>query len=69
MRFLLFVPIIESASLKMWHKVERSTRQFVKRKENSEFSEALPFHYLATMLSSGGRTKNLVRNIDFVFKI
>ena len=73
MRFLLLTPLIESALLKMWLKVERSSLQFInlnllrsKRNENWTFWGS-PFQSLFDwfMLSSGGRTKDLVRKICF----
>ena len=71
MRFLLFTPVIESALLKMWLKVERFLTlnlRRTKRNENWTFwDQALPFQSLFGwfVLSSGGRTKDLVRKIYF----
>ena len=73
MRFLLFTPLIESALLKMRLKVERPSLQFINlnllriKGNKTELSEALPFQSLFGwfILSSGGRTKDLLHTIYF----
>ena len=73
MWFLLFTPLIESALLKMRLKVERPSLQFINlnllriKGNKTELSEALPFQSLFGwfILSSGGRTKDLLHTIYF----
>ena len=77
MRFLLFTLLIESALLKMWLKVQRSSLQFInldllrtKRNENWTFWGS-PFSTTIWLvwLPSGGRTKDLPdghKNLPFL---